>query len=43
MPRLEVEGSSDKLFQEDRAERSGIGALQFGHVLLYQQFLWELI
>jgi len=43
MPRLEIEDSSDKLFQEDEAERSDIGTLQFGHVLLYQTFPWKLI
>ena len=43
MVRLEVEDSSDRPFQEDGAEGSGIGVLQFGHVLLYQMFLWELI
>ena len=42
MPRLEVEGSSDRLYQEDGSERSDIGALQVGHVLLYQKFLWKL-
>jgi hypothetical protein len=42
MPRLEVEYSSERLFQEDGAERSDIGALQFGHVL-YQKFPWKLI
>jgi hypothetical protein len=43
IPRLEVQASSDRLFQEDRLERSGVGALQFGHILLYQKFVWELI